>query len=453
MGDGDFTSYTFTCAANPTCDNTDGGNTAFGQSDCDAGFTIKSTLAGVNCGSDTCVTSDCCDINSCTATEVANSNKNTIGAITGNTGDTTLVTCDTGYAGTPTFTATCGTSGTFNAITCTAEACTAANVANSDKASGTADITGSTGDAVTITCDAGYSGSGASFPTATCGTGGMFNVLICAANSCTSTQIENSDKSTANAIAGTTGSTFEVTCNEKFMGGGVATCGTDGNFNDVLCAATLNGVLKQSLTFEGVSKEQIDNLEKKKRIEASIATYLKIDKESVKITSIKESASSSSGIEIKYEVSGQNSGTADNALVTTRMSAMKTATNVVSAVAEEGGVSIANVRIASVSKTTVEKAPSPSASPSASPGSSGSPSASPGSSGSTKSSRISPMNIMFIILAVVVVCFAMYACCHHKKLNESKSAMNHTNRRKEKQKAFTHDIELQENPMKKNTPE
>merc|ERR1712166_719065 len=187
-------------------------------------------------------------------------------------------------------------------------------------------------------------------------------------------------------------STFEVTCNEKFMGGGVATCGTDGNFNDVLCAATLNGVLKQSLTFEGVSKEQIDNLEKKKRIEASIATYLKIDKESVKITSIKESASSSSGIEIKYEVSGQNSGTADNALVTTRMSAMKTATNVVSAVAEEGGVSIASVRIASVSKTTVEKAPSPSASPSASPG----------SSGSSKSSRISPMNIMFIILAVVV---------------------------------------------------
>merc|ERR1711865_1129262 len=206
--------------------------------------------------------------------------------------------------------------------------------------------------------------------------------------------------------------------------------------------------------FEGVSKEQIDNLEKKKRIEASIATYLNIDKESVKITSIKESASSSSGIEIKYEVSGQNSGTADNALVTTRMSAMKTATNVVSAVAEEGGVSIASVRIASVSKTTVEKAPSPSASPSASPGSpSASPSASPGSSGSTKSSRISPMNIMFIILAVVVVCFAMYACCHHKKLNESKSAMNHTNRRKEKQKAFTHDIELQENPMKKNTPE
>merc|ERR1712028_6517 len=234
------------------------------------------------------------------------------------------------------------------------------------------------------------------------------------------TQIENSDKSTANAIAGTTGSTFEVTCNEKFMGGGVATCGTDGNFNDVLCAATLNGVLKQSLTFEGVSKEQIDNLEKKKRIEASIATYLKIDKESVKITSIKESASSSSGIEIKYEVSGQNSGTADNALVTTRMSAMKTATNVVSAVAEEGGVSIANVRIASVSKTTVEKAPSPSASPGSSGSPSASPSASPGSSGSTKSSRISPMNIMFIILAVVVVCFAMYACCHHKKLNESK---------------------------------
>ena len=38
-------------------------------------------------------------------------------------GSSTTVTCATGYAGTATYTATCGTGGTFNPITCAAEAC------------------------------------------------------------------------------------------------------------------------------------------------------------------------------------------------------------------------------------------------------------------------------------------------------------------------------------------
>lgn len=52
----------------------------------------------------------------CAATQVANSDKSATGSIGGSTGDTVTVTCDPGYSGGGT--ATCGTDGTFNALTC-----------------------------------------------------------------------------------------------------------------------------------------------------------------------------------------------------------------------------------------------------------------------------------------------------------------------------------------------
>ena len=55
-----------------------------------------------------------------------------------------------------------------------ANPCTATQVANSDK-SGTDAITGVTGDAVTVTCNAGYSGSG----DATCQALGTFSTITC----------------------------------------------------------------------------------------------------------------------------------------------------------------------------------------------------------------------------------------------------------------------------------
>jgi hypothetical protein len=40
---------------------------------------------------------------------------------------------------------------------------------------------------------------------ATCGTSGTFNALACTANSCTPTQVSNSDVATAGSITGVTG--------------------------------------------------------------------------------------------------------------------------------------------------------------------------------------------------------------------------------------------------------
>ena len=59
-------------------------------------------------------------------------------------------------------------------VSTVAGGCTPSSVADSDYA--TADsITGTTGQTVVVTCDSGYSGGG----TATCSGGGTFNVLTC----------------------------------------------------------------------------------------------------------------------------------------------------------------------------------------------------------------------------------------------------------------------------------
>ncbi|SVA39923.1 uncharacterized protein METZ01_LOCUS92777, partial [marine metagenome] len=55
--------------------------------------------------------------NSCTATEVANSNYSVTGSVTGTSGGVVAVTCDTGYSGGGNW--TCGTDGTFTGTSCT----------------------------------------------------------------------------------------------------------------------------------------------------------------------------------------------------------------------------------------------------------------------------------------------------------------------------------------------
>ena len=88
--------------------------------------------------------------------------------LTSDTSDSS--SCDAGY----TSSITCGSDGNFGNATCVAKSCTASQVANSDYAS-TGSITGVTGDVISITCDAGYSGS----DTVTCGTDGNFDELTC----------------------------------------------------------------------------------------------------------------------------------------------------------------------------------------------------------------------------------------------------------------------------------
>ena len=60
---------------------------------------------------DTCETAK-----ACTATDVAHSDKSTVGSIAGSTADEVVVTCNTGYSGGGT--ATCQPSGTFTTVTC-----------------------------------------------------------------------------------------------------------------------------------------------------------------------------------------------------------------------------------------------------------------------------------------------------------------------------------------------
>ena len=194
---------------------------------CNAGYTGGGTATCSTGGTFNALT---CSANTCTATNVANSNKAASKSITGKTSQTVTVTCDTGYTGGGT--ATCGTNGQFNTLTCAANTCTAAgNIVNSDKAA-SGSITGTTGQTVTVTCDTGYSGGG----TATCGTNGAFNTLACAANTCTATgNIANSNKAASSSITGTTGQTATVTCDTGYTGGGTATCGTNGAFNTLTC--------------------------------------------------------------------------------------------------------------------------------------------------------------------------------------------------------------------------
>ena len=56
------------------------------------------------------------------------------------------------------------------------------------------------------------------------------------ANSCTAAEVANSDKSTTGSITGITGETVIVTCDTNFHGGGIATCATNGDFNILICA-------------------------------------------------------------------------------------------------------------------------------------------------------------------------------------------------------------------------
>ena len=102
-------------------------------------------------------------------------------------------------------------------------------MANSDY-SGTDSLTGNEGDTVAVTCDTGYSGSG----TATC-TSGSFNTVTCSADACSQFAVENSDRTISNPIDGYTGDTVQVVCDTGFVGGGTTTCQTNGVFSDVAC--------------------------------------------------------------------------------------------------------------------------------------------------------------------------------------------------------------------------
>ena len=107
-------------------------------------------------------------------------------------------------------------------------------MANSDRFRADS-ITGVTGEAVTVTCAAGYGGGRAQ--SATCLVEGTFTTVSCAADACAATEEANSDKSDAGSITGVTGEGVAVACAEGYSGGGTAACLADGSFTRASCAA------------------------------------------------------------------------------------------------------------------------------------------------------------------------------------------------------------------------
>jgi len=81
------------CDANPTCGDIDGLGTA--MSSCGTGYSLKSDLSSVVCTTGSCTELDCCTPNPCAPASVENSDKASENSITGTTGESVVVKCDT----------------------------------------------------------------------------------------------------------------------------------------------------------------------------------------------------------------------------------------------------------------------------------------------------------------------------------------------------------------------
>ena len=162
-----------------------------------------------------------CGPSACNAYQVANSNYEASGSITGVTGDQVAVSCKQGYSGGGLI--ECQIDGSFQSATCEPNICTSSQVANSDM-SGADSISGVVGDSVEVNCDVGFSGSG----TVTCTIDEVFTSITCSPNACSDGVFENSNRDSSNPLVGVTFDTIEVVCNHGYKGGGVATCQSSG---------------------------------------------------------------------------------------------------------------------------------------------------------------------------------------------------------------------------------
>ena len=170
-----------------------------------------------------------CTANECSPTEVSDSDKSHVGSVVGATRDVITVTCNAGFSGGGEW--ICEAGGSFIGMSCAGDACTAVTVPNSvDYFEAT--INGGTNDVVQVECSAGYSGGGSW----TCGSDGVFTGVECAADACTATQVAYSDVDTFEAVSGNTGDIQLVTCNEGYSGGGGWECGSDGEFSGTPCS-------------------------------------------------------------------------------------------------------------------------------------------------------------------------------------------------------------------------
>merc|ERR1712159_586350 len=72
-----------------------------------------------------------------------------------------------------------------------------------------------------------------------CSTAAGYSGTLCQTPvTCAATQVANSNLATAGSITGTVGQAVTVTCNAGYSGGGIATCSAAGFFNALACSPT-----------------------------------------------------------------------------------------------------------------------------------------------------------------------------------------------------------------------
>jgi hypothetical protein len=201
----------------------------------DASWSHKSVTCGssntVRCVDGTLLAMFTCEPNSCDSEpNVINANPSCAG--TASFARCSFLNCATGYTMSASPTCNLG-EWDLTGVRCDANACTSTQVSNSDK-SITNSISGVTGTTVTVNCHVGYSGSG----DVSCQSNGQFSpTRSCVANTCTSTQVSNSNYKTLSSISGVTGETRNVVCDAGYSGGGLAECLTTGMFERVFFLA------------------------------------------------------------------------------------------------------------------------------------------------------------------------------------------------------------------------
>ena len=177
-----------------------------------------------------------------------------------------IISCVSGYQVNGTNPITCNNGVSSTPPTCIGVSCPVANIPNSNY-SNSGDINLIFPQNVSVLCDDGYLSNGSvscqsngqlssislcdtcdtaknyeSKPGGICGCmpGYTYNGVTgaCDANSCTPTQVANSDKSDTGIITGTTGQTVSVVCDTYFEGDGDAICQASGTFTTPSCTAS-----------------------------------------------------------------------------------------------------------------------------------------------------------------------------------------------------------------------
>ena len=178
----------------------------------------------MTCGTNQAFSSAECSPNSCGEYTIEHTTEGST-VCSGTTGYTCTYTCETGFTDTAQGLATCGPSGSFDAVTCTADPCAPVSIEFSNR-DADHQCTGSTGATCSYLCDTGYSDSAGG--ALVCGSDNKFSPprAACHANPCDNFPIENSNRDLSDPCSGSTTATCDFTCDNGWHAPGAEDGGT-----------------------------------------------------------------------------------------------------------------------------------------------------------------------------------------------------------------------------------